>query len=78
MNGKLEMWKARIKTNLHGQDVPYDIYFTAAAVLKADLVYKQSRNYHPQLYVIKKKYADTERQQCNMQHYSDKDGFIEL
>ena len=49
--GKLKTWKERIKTNFHGQDVPYDIYCNATAVLKIDYVYKQSKSYHPQVYV---------------------------
>ena len=51
VNGKLKTWKERIKTNFHGQDVPYDIYCNATAVLKIDYVYKQSKSYHPQVYV---------------------------
>ena len=46
--GKLKTWKERIKTNFHGQDVPYNIYCNATAVLKTDSVYKQGKNYHPQ------------------------------
>ena len=45
------MWKERIKTNFHGQDVPYDIYCNVTVVLKIDSVYKQSKNYHPQVYL---------------------------
>ena len=37
--GKLKMWKERIKTNFHGQDVPYDMYCNATAVLKIDSVH---------------------------------------
>ena len=51
VSGKLKMWKERIKTNFHGQDVPYDMYCNATAVLKIDSVYKQAKNYHPQVYV---------------------------
>ena len=50
-HGKFKMWKERIKTNFHGQDVPYDICCNATAVLKIDSVYKQGKNYHPQVYV---------------------------
>ena len=46
--GKLKTWKERIKTNFHGQDVPYNIYCNATAVLETDSVYKQGKNYHPQ------------------------------
>ena len=64
--GKLKTWKERIKTNFHGQDVPYDMYCNATAVLKIDSVYKQGKNYHPQTYVEECKYTDAEKQQCNM------------
>ena len=32
--GQLKTWKERIKTNFHGQDVSYDMYCNATAVLK--------------------------------------------
>ena len=69
--GKLQTWKERIKTNFHGQVVPYDMYCNATAVLKIDSVYKQDKNYHPQVYVEEYKYTDAESQQCNM--FSDDD-----
>ena len=34
VHGKLKTWKERIKTNFHSQDVLYDIYCNAAAMLK--------------------------------------------
>ena len=77
VNGKLKMWKERIKTNFHGQDVPYDMYCNATAVLKIDSVYKQGKNYHPQVYVEECKYTDAEKQQCNMLS-DDDDGFFEV
>ena len=52
MHGKLKTWKERIKTNFHGQDVPYDMYCNATTVLKIESVYKQSKNYHPQVHVL--------------------------
>ena len=51
VNGKLKTWKECIKTNFHGQDVPYNMHCNATAVLKIDSVYKQGKNYHPQVYV---------------------------
>ena len=69
--GKLQTWKERIKTNFHGQVVPYDMYCNATAVLKIDSVYKQDKNYHPQVYVEEYKYTDAESQQCNI--FSDDD-----
>ena len=77
VNGKLKTWKERIKTNFHGQDVPYDMHCNATAVLKIDSVYKQGKNYHPQVYVEECKYTDAENQQCNMLS-DDDDGFFEL
>ena len=41
--GKFKMWKQHIKRNFHGQDVPYDIYCNATAVLKIDSVYSKVR-----------------------------------
>ena len=43
IHGKLKTWKERIKTNFHGQDVPYNMYCNATAVLKIDSVYKQGK-----------------------------------
>ena len=61
----------------HGQDVPYDMYCNATAVLKIDSAYKQGKNHHPQVYVKECKYADAENRQCNM--LSDDDaGFCEV
>ena len=77
VNGKLKTWKECIKTNFHGQDVPYDMYCDATAVLKIDSVYKQGKNYHPQVYVEECKYTDAENQQCSMLS-DDDDGFFEV
>ena len=78
IRGKLKTWKESIKTNFHGQDVPYDMYCNAtAAVLKIDSVYKQGKNYHLQVYVEECKYTDAEKQQCNMLS-DDDDGFFEV
>ena len=66
VNGKLKTWKECIKTNFHGQDVPYDMYCNATAVLRMDSVYRQGENYHPQVYVEECKYTNAENQQCNM------------
>ena len=73
VNGKLKTWKERIKTNFHGQDVPYNMYCNATAVLKIDSVYKQGKNYHPQVYVEECKYTDAENQQYNMLSDDDND-----
>ena len=81
IHGKLKTWKERIKTNFHGQDVPYDMHCNATAVLKIDSVYKQGKNYHSQVYVEKCKHTDAEKQQCNMlsdDDDDDDDGFFEV
>ena len=80
VNGKLKTWKERIKTNFHGQDVPYNMHCNATAVLKIDSVYKQGKNYHPQVYVEECKYTDAEKQQCNMlgDDDDDDDGFFNV
>ena len=49
----------------------------ATAVLKIDSVYKQSKNYHPQVYVEECKFTDVEDRQCNMLS-DDEDGFSEM
>ena len=78
VNGKLKTWKERIKTNFHGQYVPYDMYCSATTVLKIDSVYKKGKNYHPQVYVEECKYMDAEKQQRNMLSDDDDDGFFEM
>ena len=67
-----------MKANFHGQDVPYDMYYNATAVLKIDSVYKQGKNYHPHVYVKECKYTDAEKKQCNMLSDDDDDGFFEV
>ena len=78
VNGKLKTWKERIKTNFHGQDVPYNMHCNATAVLKIDSVYKQGKNYHPLVYVEECKYTNAENQQCSMLSDEDDDGFFEV
>ena len=53
------------------------MYCNATAVLKIDSVYKQGKNYHPQVYVEECKYTDAENQQCSMLS-DDDDGFLEV
>ena len=74
----VETWKERIKTNFHGQDVPYDMYCNVTAVLKIDSICKQGKNYHPQTYVEECKYTDVENQQRSMLSDDDDDGFFEV
>ena len=75
VHGTLKMWKESIKTNFHGEDVLCDMYFNATAVLKINSVYKQGKNYHPQVNVEECKYTDAENQQCNVLS-DDDDGFF--
>ena len=60
IDGNLKMWKERKKTNFHGQDVPYDMYYHPTAVLNIDSVYKQVKNYYPRMYFEESKYTDAE------------------
>ena len=46
------------------------------AVLKIDSVYKQGKNYHPQIYIEECKYNDAGDQQCKM--VSHDDGFFDV
>ena len=78
MHGKLKTWKDGIKTNFHGQDVPYDRYCIATAVLKIDSLYKESKSYHSQVYVEECKSTDAESQQFSMLSDSDDDGYSEV
>ena len=58
------MWEECIKTSYYGQDVPYDMYCNAATVLKIDSVYKQGKNYHPQVYVVNTPMQKTDNLTC--------------
>ena len=83
VHGKLKMWKKCLKTNFHGQDVPYYMYCNATTALKIDSVYKQGKSCHPHLYVEECKYTDAEIRQCNMlsdddDDDDDDDGFFEV
>ena len=53
------------------------MYCNATAVLEIDSVYRQNKNYHPQVYVEEGKYIDSEGHQCNMLG-DDADGYFEL
>ena len=51
-------------------------------MLKIDSVYKQGKNFHPQVYIEECKYTDVENQQCSMlsddDDDDDDDGFFEV
>ena len=47
-------------------------------MLKIDSVYKQGKNYHPQVSVEEYKYTNAENQQCSMLSDDDDDGFFEV
>ena len=65
MYGKLKTEKECIKKNFQSQDVSY-MFCKATAILKVESVYKQGKNYHPQVYVEECKCTDVESQQCNI------------
>ena len=78
VHGNLKTWKECVKSNFHGQDVPHDMYCSTTAVLKIDPLYKQGKNYHPQVYVEECRYTNAENQQCNMLSGDDDDGLFEV
>ena len=53
------------------------MYCNVTGVLKINSVYKQGKNYHPQVYVEECKYTSAETQQCYMLS-DDDDGFFEV
>ena len=57
---------------------PYGMYSNSTVVLKADSVYKQAENYHPQVYVEECTHTDAESQQCNTLIDSDENGVFEV
>ena len=78
MYGKLKTWKDCIKTNFHGQEVPYDVYCNTTAVLKIDTVYRQGKNHHPQVYLEECKYTTIEKQQYTILRDNEDDIFFEV
>ena len=54
------------------------MYCNATDAVKIDSEYKQSKNYHPHIYVEECKYNDAESQQCSMLSDSDDDGYFEV
>ena len=60
LNGKLNVWKDKIRTNFYGKDIPYNQCCEATAVLKVKSVYKQGSNYYPQVYVEEAKIKPVE------------------
>ena len=54
------------------------MHCNATADLKVNSIYKQGKNYHPQVYVKECKYAHAENQQCNMLSNDDDNGFFEV
>ena len=56
------------------------MYCNTTAALNIDSVYKQAKNYHPQVDFEECKYANAENWQCNMLSYDDDDddGFFEM
>ena len=54
------------------------MFCNTTAVLKIDSVYKQGKNYHPQIHVGECVYISVEKQKCNMMSDDDDDGFFEV
>ena len=51
LNAKLNVYKDKIRTDFHGEEILFNQYCKATAVLKVKSVYKQGSNYYPQVYV---------------------------
>ena len=48
-------------------------------MLKIDSIYKQGKNYHPQVYIEECKYTNAESQSCNMSSDDeDDDGLFDV
>ena len=55
------------------------MHCNATTVLKSNSVYKQSKNYHPQIYIEECENSDAKSQKCSMLSDSDKaDGRFEV
>ena len=54
------------------------MYYNAKAALKTDSVFKQSKSYHPQVYVVESQYTHAENQQSRMLSDSDNDEYFEM
>ena len=54
------------------------MYCNATAVLKIDFRYKQSKKYHPQLYVENFKYTDRKSKKYTMSSDLGDDGYFEV
>ena len=54
------------------------MYWKATEVLTIDCVYKQSKNYHPQIYIEERKYTEAESQQFIVLSNSNDDKYFEV
>ena len=61
LNAKSNVYKDKIRTDFHGEDISYNQYCKATAVLKVKSVYKQGNNYYPQVYVDEAKIKPVEK-----------------
>ena len=66
LNGKLNVWKDKIRTDFHGKDIPYNQCCKATAVLKVKSVYKQGSNCYPQVYVEEAEIKSGENSKCRL------------
>ena len=64
--GKLKTWKDCIKTNFHSQEVLYDVYCNARAVIEIDFIYRQGKNHYPEVYLQECKYTTIQKVQHTM------------
>ena len=60
INPKLIAWESDIKTQFHGQCVPYSRHCEATGVLKIGSVYQQGKNHHFQVFLKECKYKETD------------------
>ena len=73
LNAKVKVWKDKIRTNFHGNKIPYNQHCEATAVLKISSVYKQGNNYYPQVYVEEAKIKPVENSKCILLSDSEND-----
>ena len=60
------------------QNVSYDVYCNATAVLKVGPVYRQNQIYYPQVYAKGSTYNDAESQHYNMSSNSEDEEIFEI
>ena len=61
LNAKLNVYKDKIRNNSHGENIPYNQYCKATALLKIKLVYKKVSIYYLQVYMKKERMKPIEK-----------------